>query len=381
MRTVFAALILAALASTGLAAAPAGKPPANAPNAPAAPAVPAVLDEIIPYGPVPGGPDGLSLLGRIKEIDRKNQRVWVVLNSGERQGPTSFPLERVRLIKYDVEGRRAELAAGDLAARYRFALWLLAVELKDEALFDLEAAAGQPGVPAGAYRLLAALQEEKGRLRQALKSWQALLALKPDDAEAAAAVRRLAEKVRNLPADEGAVVAKPDPGNPAPPEAPKLPEEDPKTNLEVRTGWRIQPWGNQAELSLLRDEETGNQFLVVQMPGGGKEDKTAVGLGLPADISKRARLMFSIYNPDKQALPVSIAVITASDFYETQYLWVKQGWNLDMTVDLNAKDFKCRATEWAHKAEIKDKDQVRQVTFLVNIRHKATIYLDHVRFE
>jgi hypothetical protein len=53
-----------------------------------------------------------------------------------------------------------------------------------------------------------------------------------------------------------------------------------------------------------------------------------------------------------------------------------------VTVDLNASDFKCEATEWAHKAQIKDKNAVKMIVFLVNVRKKkATLYLDNVHFE
>ena len=46
--------------------------------------------------------------------------------------------------------------------------------------------------------------------------------------------------------------------------APEKPEpEKPKVTegLETRDGWRAQPWGNPADVSLLKDDASGNQYL------------------------------------------------------------------------------------------------------------------------
>jgi len=376
MRTLFAALSLTLVAAVALAAA--------APAAPPAPAVqdakPQVLDEVVMFGASPALQDGQRIIGRVKELDKKEKKVWVIVNWGANEGPVSVPLDRVRRIDYDVEGRRAELPAGDNLAHYNLALWLLSVGLKDEALLDLEAVAGKTGVPAEAWKLLGALQEEKGLFRQALESFKKYLAAKPDDAEALAATKRLEAKIKDLPAEPAKTA--PDPGKPADPAVPPEPEK-PKIpeGLEVRDGWKAQPWGNPADLSLLKDDATGNQFLAVQMSGEGKEDKTATGLRVNGDISKRSKLIFNIYNSDDKPLPLSVAFNTASDFYETQFIWIKKGWNESVTVDLNASDFKCRASDWAHKSPIKGKDQVNNLLFLVNAKRKATIYLDYIRFE
>ncbi len=344
-------------------------------------AAPQVLDEVVMVG-ASAGQDGQRILGRVKEIDKQEKKLWVVLNWGQNEGPMSVPLERVRRIDYDVPGRRAELPAGDVLARYRFALWLISVNLKDEAIVDLEAVAGKPGVPPEAWKLLAGLQEARGQLREALDSLRKCLAVLPDDAAAQASAKRLEEKVKSLPAEVQAEAPAPapdqgvEPANPPEPEKPKVAE-----GLEVRDGWRAQPWGNPAEVSLLKDEATGNQYLAVQLSGEGKESKTALGLRVNGDISKRSKLVFNIYNSEKKPIPLSVAFNTSSDFYETPFIWVKNGWNEGVVVDLNAGDFKCRATEWAHKSPIKGKEQVNNILLLLNDRRKATVYLDYVRFE
>jgi tetratricopeptide (TPR) repeat protein len=371
MRTALAALLIAAaLAVPARAAAPA---PAADPAQP-----PKVLDEVVMVGATAIGQDGQRVLGRVREIDKKENKLWVIVNWGDNEGPVSVPLDRVRRIDYDVPGRRAELPAGDSLARYKLALWLLAVGLKDEALSDLEAVAGRPGVPADAWKLLARLQEAAGQLRQALESWKKYLAGQPEDAEAQAAVKRLEEKVKALPAEPQvqAPVPAPDPAKPAEPEKPKVTE-----GMEVRDGWRAQPWGNPADITLLKDDVTGNQYLAVEMTGDGKEGKTALSLRVNGDISKRSKLIFNIYNPDAKPLPLTVAFNTSSDFFETQFIWIKKGWNEGVAIDLNASDFKCRASDWSHKSPIKGKDQVNNIMILINEKRKATLYLDYIRFE
>jgi|GEM_PF-2773745 len=382
MRTALSLLLITVLAASVPALA--GAPPAAAP---ADPGKIAVVDEVIMFGSAPAGQDGQRIFGRVKEIDGREKKLWIILNWGQNEGPVSVPLNRVRRIDYDVAGRRAELPAGDNLARYKLALWLISVGLKDEALIDLEAVAGKPGVPAEAWRLLAGLQEAKGQFRQALEAQRKFLLAQPDDGDTKAAVARLEEKVKGLPADPVPADPNPppaDPGagdpkvnpNPPEPEKPKVAE-----GLELRDGWRAQPWGNPAEVSLLKDEESGNQYLAVQMTGEGKEAKTALGLRVNGDISKRAKLVFNIYNPDNKPLPLSIAFNTSSDFFETQFIWVKKGWNEGVAVDLNASDFKCRASNWAHNSPLKGKDQVNNIMFLFNEKRKVAVYLDYVRFE
>ena len=362
---------------TALAAPGNSKAPVAAADVPARPPV---VDEVVMFSATAAGQDGERLPCRVRDLDKPAKKLWVIVDDGQHQGPWSVPLDRVKRIDYDVDGRRAELPAGDNAARYRFALWLLSVGLKDDALFDLEAIAGKTDVPAEAWLALARLQEEKGQLREALKSLDEYLKAMPDDAEALAARKRLDAKVKALPEPTPANV-NPDPKvNPnATPEPPKADPD--KGCLEVRDGWKAQPWANPADITLLKDDKSGNQFLAVQMPGTGKADKTAIGLRVNGDISKRSKLIFNFYNSDKQNLPVSVAFNTASGFFETQAIWMKPGWNEGLVVDLNASDFKCAATEWAYKSPLKNKDQVSSILFVVNSRRTATIYLDFIHFE
>jgi tetratricopeptide (TPR) repeat protein len=360
---------LAALAAPGNAAAPA---------AAAETGRPAVVDEVVMFSATAPGQDGERLPCRVRDFDKDAKKLWVIVDDGQRQGPWSVPLDRVKRIDYDVDGRRAELPPGDNAARYRFALWLLSVGLKDDALFDLEAVVGKTGVPAEAWLALARLQEEKGKFREALKSIEEYLKAMPDDAEALAARKRLEAKVKALPEPTQADV-KPDPKVGPVPDPPKADPD--KGCMEVRDGWRAQPWANPADISLLKDDKTGNQFLAAQMPGTGKADKTAIGLRVNGDVSRRSKLVYNFYNADKQNLPVSVAFNTASGFYETQTTWMKPGWNEGLVVDLNSSDYKCAATEWAYKSPLKDKDQVSSILFLINARRNTTIYLDYVHFE
>lgn len=344
----------------------------------AAPAKRGVQDEIVLTAPA-GQTEGLRIVGRVKSIDQKEKRLWVVVNWGTNEGPISVLLERVKRIDYDIDGRREELPAGDNLARYRLALWALEVGLRDAALADLEIAAGKTGVPDEALGRLAGLLEEKQRPREALAAWKKFLEKKPGDAAAAAAVKRLEEAVAKLPPDKAPDV-NPDPNPEGPGPEARPPAEDSKNNMEARQDWAVQPWGNPADLTWLKDEKTANQFMVVSLPGTGPADKTAVGLRVNGDMSQRSKFIFNVYNGDAKAVPVSVAFVT-SNFFETQYKFIKPGWNMAVAIDLNASDFKC-SPDWAHNAQIKDKNAVKMILFLVNVRNKkATLYLDNVHFE
>lgn len=345
-----------------------------------------VSDEIVMAGRQPGR-DGLRIFGRVREV--RDGKVWVIVNDGQSEGPVSVSLKRVRRIEYDFDGRRAELPAGDHLARYKFALWVLSLGRKDEARFDLEAAVGKPGVPAEARFLLAKLQEGAGRLREALKNFETYLLKNPRHKETKAAIKRLKRKIKDLPAETTPVVIKDDPPvgiKKPPPVVTKTPKVE--EGLEVyRSGWRAVPWGNPATITLMKDDDTGNQFLAVQMSGKGRESKT--GIELRVGRTKRAemksaKLVFNVYNPSKKTLPISVAFSTVIKgkygYYESRTSRFRKGWNT-MTVDLNGKDFKSRETEWAYRTPVKGKDDLKAIIILVNTRRKATIYLDYIKFK
>ncbi len=344
-----------------------------------------VSDEVVMAGRKPGR-DGLRVFGRIREI--RDGKVWVIVNDGQSEGPVSVSLKRVRRIEYDFDGRRAELPAGDHLARYKFALWALSLGRKDEARFDLEAVVGKPGVPAKARFLLAKLQEQAGRLREALKNFETYLLKNPRHKETRKAIKRLKRRIKDLPVETTPVVTKIDPpvGPKPPPVGPKKPKVE--EGLEIyRGGWRAVPWGNPATITLMKDDKTGNQFLAVQMSGKGRESKTGIELRVgrtkPAVLSS-AKLVFNVYNPNKSTLPISVAFSTVIKgkygYYEARTSRFRKGWHT-MTVDLNGKDFKSRETEWAYRTPVKGKDNLKAVIILVNTRRKATIYLDYIKFK
>ncbi len=349
-----------------------------------------VSDEIIMKSEKPGQ-KGMEIFGRILWV--KDGKIRVVVNAGDAEGPVTWSMDRVARIQYDFDGRRAELPAGDHLARYKFALWVLSLGRKDEALFDLEAVVGKPGVPAAARFLLAKLQEELGELRKALKNYEAYLLKNPRHGETRAAIKRLKPKVAALPVETRPVVIKNDtpvgtakPVKPVKPIKPTTPGVE--EGLEIYPGgWRAVPWGNPAAVTKMKDDDTGNQFLAVQMSGKGRESKTAIELRVgrtkPAAL-KSAKLIFHVYNPHKKTLPISVAFSTVVkakySYFESRTSRFRQGWHT-MTVDLNGKDFKSRETEWAYRTAVKGKDNLKSIIILINTRRKATIYLDYIKFK
>jgi hypothetical protein len=360
----------------------------------------AVFDQVRLKG---NGPDrtGMDIPCRVRET--RDGKLWVIaIENGQPRGPMSIPLDRINRIEYDLEGRRAELPAGDFSARYRFALWELSLGRRAEAMLDLEAVAGQQGVPVEAFIQLGRLQEEAARLAAALGSFNAYLQAGPGSEEltreARAAVARIEPRVAALPPEQQNPEAPnkgPEPAGDADinaqPPAAQTPAVD--EGLEIYPGgWNIVPWADPATIAMEKDEKTGNQFLAVHMGGDSKSSqrKTAIQLRVgrtkPAAITS-PKLTFFIYcpvnfKPGEGTLPISVAFQTgrAMTYFESRtFHFNKKGWHT-VTIDLNGDDFKSEATDWAYKTPLLDKNDLKSLIILVNTRRNMSIYLDYIKF-
>lgn len=339
------------------AAARAGAPPAGAPPvADGAGEVEEFTDDLIVLK------SDLAIEGRV--IDETDTSVRVEVE----YGVLTIPRAAIERIEFNLLGRVNELPEDDHVGRYRLAMRAVEMGMSSQAKGVLEGLVGKEGVPPEIFRALARIHELQGDLEKALEFWKKYAMARPDDAEAKA---RIAEIEKELGVGEAAAGGDAGGGG----EAAAATE-----GLEAGGGWSAINWGNPA--TVREQSLDGNRALMVQVSGGGKQDKAAIGKSVRLDLSGSAKLRFHAFNGEKQRAQVAIAIITSADFYESRPVQIKPDWNMDLGIDLQAKNWKSKATNWTFKTGIAGLDSVRQIIFLIYTgKRKATLYFDFIRAE
>jgi tetratricopeptide (TPR) repeat protein len=304
---------------------------------------------------------GLALEGKV--VEETEDSIKVLVDYGV------FWIERFRIdsIEFNLTSRLKEIAEDDYVARYELAARAVEMGQSGQAKPVLEEVLGKPGVPADIYRILADIYEAEGDLEKALDLLRRYAMTRHDDEELKARIAELAEQLKPK---EGAPAAGPEAG----------PAAAANEGLETGGSWSVLNWGNPATATL--KDLDGNNALMVEVPAGGKEPKAAIGRSLRTDMSGNSRLTFRAFNAEKKNVSLAVAIITARDFYESREIPLRPDWNLGLSIDLRAKDFKCEKTDWQFKAGIDGLDKVSQVLFLVYCGgRRAHFYLDEIRVE
>lgn len=301
----------------------------------------------------------LAIEGKV--LRRSEESVYVLVPPGVLE----IPRQSVKRIEFNLSSRLAELAPDDFAGRYRVAVSALEEGNTEEAKPVLEDLVGKDGVPSDVLRRLARIYESQGELAKALDLWKRYALANPADEEAKARIAELEKKpgAEQAPGQSGSAAA------------------GQKVEEGIEAGnWEVLNWGNPCTVSV--QPLDGNQVLMVEMPAGGGKDKAAVGRSLNLDLSDREKLRFNVFNAEKSRCEVAIALITAADYFESRTVAVRPDWNLDLEIDLKAKDFKSKETNWRFETAVKSLDQVKQVILLVyGGRQKALLYFDAIRAE
>ncbi|HMB01509.1 MAG TPA: DUF5060 domain-containing protein [Spirochaetota bacterium] len=131
----------------------------------------------------------------------------------------------------------------------------------------------------------------------------------------------------------------------------------------------------------------GNASLRCDFAQVGKKGVATFSRDFSADWSKIAKLKVDVYNPSGASLKFNVALSTGGSWtwYESTARFLQTGWNKGIEFNLNAKNFKCEASGWAHTSYIKHKDKLRRLAFNVagsgDKSISGTIYLDNIVLE
>lgn len=160
--------------------------------------------------------------------------------------------------------------------------------------------------------------------------------------------------------------------------------------FEGTLDWVPVTWENvgQVELSFSSENVSeGKQSLKVVMKEEAIDWKNKVAFSKEDYINlAEADMVMDVFSPAPTGIAVAVAFDTGSGwtYYESTQKTMKQGWNKDVTFNLGATNFKCRASDWKYTQALADRDDIRRVHILVHRPSKMEeqiVYIDNIRFK
>ncbi|MFA5339013.1 MAG: hypothetical protein WC317_02555 [Candidatus Omnitrophota bacterium] len=166
-------------------------------------------------------------------------------------------------------------------------------------------------------------------------------------------------------------------------------EDKPFDNFEsLPVNWASPGWENiggvDLELSTEKASE-GKQSLKLTAQDEPQEWKNRFVIAREAGLDlSGSNMVLDIYTDVATGMGVQVGFDSAGDYYESEKKILSQGWNKDITFDLGAKDFKCKASEWKSTVPLADRSDITKVFILITHPKKAknaTVYVDNIRFK
>lgn len=314
--------------------------------------------------------NGLELEGKIIEETKEYVILRIERAGGEQVGSLRIPLSKIArdkngkpAIEYDIATQLEKLAPDDWAGNYRVGVWAYNKGMYADAVRQFVKVKSKPGAGEELLKLLSKSYEQLGRLREARDCWAQWLLMHKDDAEA---LKRVAELDKQLQGTESA--------------APKKPRT--VEGLEADGVWFGERWDNadRCRVGTTVDEKTGNRLIVMQTAGTGDHDKVAfTRVGPPQDFTGCTELRFRMYHNGSSRTQVALALISSSgEFFESRKKRVPANSWTTVSIPLNRKDFKSAQSNWKHTTDVKGKDKITRITFLIYGDRPTTLYLDGV---
>ena len=166
-------------------------------------------------------------------------------------------------------------------------------------------------------------------------------------------------------------------------------EEKVFDNFESSTvNWASPGWENIGGVDLTISTEKaseGKQALKVMAQDEPQEWKNRVVIAREASLDlSNENMVMDIYTDVATGMGIQIGFDSAGDYFESEKKILNQGWNKDVTFDLGAKDFKCKASEWKNTVPLADRSDITKVFILITHPKKAknaTVYVDNIRFK
>ena len=165
-------------------------------------------------------------------------------------------------------------------------------------------------------------------------------------------------------------------------------EEKVFDSFEGDNEWVDVGWDNVGGVDLAITAEKaseGKKSLKVAAREEVEDWKNRVAFSKKAELDlSDVNMVLDIYSDAPSGMSVQIGFDTAGDYYESQKKLLNQGWNKDITFDLGAKDFKCKASDWQYNQPLADRSDITKVFVVVNHPKKmknATVFIDNIRFK
>jgi hypothetical protein len=153
--------------------------------------------------------------------------------------------------------------------------------------------------------------------------------------------------------------------------------------------WYAVDWENAGQVNLEFTGENvseGKQSLKVVIREEATEWKNKVAFFMEAngsDISGNSAVFLDVYNKEAAGIEIAIGFRTGEGwtYYESSRKPVGKGWNKGIKFDLDAKDFKCKASDWKYEVPLADRKNVGEFYILVYRPVKMVkdvVYIDNL---
>lgn len=287
------------------------------------------------------------------------------------KGIFAFPRDRVKHIEYNYEKKKNMLGKEDYRGHYELGVWCMDCDQEENALTQFLYVEGKPDIPDEVFLRIAQIYLKRDDKEKAIEYYRKYLATHPDD-------ELVMKKMEDL---AGSLSSK------GPDTDTKKDFQKADEGLEILADWRIEKWGNPGELSLKKTIEKNVENRLLKIEYSAKNsDKTAVRLqfGGKKDLTGRKQCVMDVFNPEKRALSLAIAFVTAPGYvwYESKCKVLNPGWNLHVSYDMTENKFKAKETGWRFTSPLKNRDNVIQfIILLYNGTRKGTLYADNIQFK
>jgi len=303
---------------------------------------------------------GLKIDGKVL----RETEEFIVLLVYEDHGQIRIPRSKIKSIEYDIKSQLSSLNDDDISGKYRVGVWAMQKGLWPDATSLLESIKGKEGAGPDLMKRLGECYEKQKELDKALEAFTEYARLHPDDKATADHIAELAKQVN------------PD-ANPA----------DPKTAKKIVDGlegggtWAAENgWGISNTVQMVT--ENGNK-LVSSTSQGGNKDKAAFSYnGQRLDLSTTKQMLFKVSHTCNKPINIAIGFINSNnEFYESKHLKCATGAWSDQVLKIDGKDFKCAATDWKFESDLKGKENIKTIVFLVYEQRPYTLWIDSVFFK
>lgn len=332
--------------------------------------------------------DGLSLKGKVIRISERH--VVVSVDNGGQPGIMTIPRRRVRIIEYDIESRREAIEKDDFRGLFRLGKWAFEHGLYGGALETLRPLVGkkEEGVPLEIHRILLRIYESQDDLKSAAEQLVELIKAQPKDKALMDKLmdyrRRLGLKPGEGPGQEFFPATAKKRGTQARATTTKTGarQVQVKEGLETRK-WTVRNWGNRANVGSLVGAD-GNRMLSIEVPSGGKADKTIVATVLRINLKDKKAITLDIFNAHKsRPTYVALAIDTQADYFESKHAELKPNtWNMGVSFDLTSKRWKSKKSGWKFTTRVLRPETTKRINLLIYDKGRnVKLFVDDIRAE